>query len=154
MRRTSIADLLVPFAVVGVAIYLLLRADYEALPPLHYAVALPVAVLAIAEFVAARRVHAAVHHDPDAKPMAAIVIARCVALGKATSLVAAAMIGAAGALVAKVIPDASAVTAASNDLRVGLVILGSSALLLVAGLLLERSGLIPRDPGAAQPHQQ
>jgi hypothetical protein len=146
MRRTSARDLITPFAVIAAATYVLLRAYYESVPPLHYTVALPAAALAIGELVAARRVRAAVTHDPDAKAMAAIVIARCVALGKATALVAAAMMGATVGLLLRVIPDAGTVTAAGNDLRVGLVFLGTSLLLLVAGLLLERSGLIPRDP--------
>ena len=82
---------------------------------------MPVAGLAIGELIVARRVRLAVSHDPDAKLMAAIMIARCVALGKASSLVAAAMIGASTALLIKVIPDASTVTAAANDLRAGVV---------------------------------
>lgn len=151
MRRTSITDLLGPFVVVAGLSYLLLRAYYESLPPLHYVIALPAAALAIGELVAARRVHAAVSHDPDAKPMAAIVIARCVALGKSTALVAAAMVGAGAGLLLRVLPDAGTVVAAGNDLRVGLVVVATSVLLLVSGLLLERAGLIPRDPSEPSP---
>ena len=51
--------------------YVLLRLSYDSMPPLQYVVAVPLAALAIAEFVASRRVRAAVRHDPDAKPMAA-----------------------------------------------------------------------------------
>ena len=154
MKRTSIAELLDRRSRSSAAlVYLLLRLYYDSIPPLHYQVGLPLAGLAIGELIAARRVRLAVTHDPDAKPMAAIVIARCVALGKASALVAAAMVGASAALLIRVIPDASTVTAAANDLRVGLVILGASSLLLVVpALLLERSGLIPRDPGATQIH--
>jgi hypothetical protein len=150
MKRISVAQLLAIIVVVAAITYALLRAYYGSLPPLHYQVAAPVAVLAIVELVVARRVHLAVTHDPDAKLMAAIVIARCVALGKASALVAAAMVGAALALLIRVIPNASTVTAAGNDLRVGIVILGVSLLLLVAGVLLERSGLIPRTPDSEQ----
>ncbi|HAL26940.1 MAG TPA: hypothetical protein DCP25_09420, partial [Chloroflexi bacterium] len=87
MRRIGPGDLAVPFFVIGITVYVLLRVSYSALPPLQSFVPVPLAVLAVAEFVAARRVRAAVRHDPDAKPMAAIVIARCVALGKSSSLV-------------------------------------------------------------------
>lgn len=150
MRRTSALDVVGAAAIVGGLIYLLLRRYYGSIPPVHYQVAIAVAGLAIGELIAARRVRLAVTHDPDAKPMAAIVIARCVALGKASALVGAAMVGACAGLLVRVIPDASTVTAAADDLRAGLVILAASALLLGAGLLLERSGLIPRDPGATQ----
>jgi hypothetical protein len=152
MRRTSITDLVVVFVVAGLLTYLLLRLYYGSIPPLRYQVALPIAGLAIGELIAARRVRLAVNHDPDAKLMAAITIARCVALGKASALVAAAMIGASAALLIKVIPDASMVTAAANDVRVGAAILAVSILLLVAGLLLERAGLIPRDPETTPIH--
>jgi hypothetical protein len=147
VRRTSARDLLVSFAVVAALVYLLLQVYYESLPPVHYAVAVPIGGLAIGELVAARRVRAAVSHDPDAKPMAAIVIARCVALGKATALVAAAMVGASASLLLRVVPDSGTVVAASNDLRAGVVIMATSFVLLGSGLLLERSGLIPREPG-------
>jgi hypothetical protein len=150
MRRTSALDVVAAFAIVGGLAYLLLRLYYGSIPPVHYQVAVPVAGLAIGELIVARRVRLAVSHDPDAKPMAAIVIARCVALGKASALVGAAMVGACAALLIRVIPDASTVSAASNDLRVGVAILAASALLLVSGLVLERSGLIPRDPEATQ----
>lgn len=144
MRRTGVGDLAVPFLVIGLTVYVLLRLSYESIPPLQYVVAVPLGALAIAEFVASRRVRAAVRHDPDAKPMSALVIARCVALGKASSLVGAGVVGAAAALVVRVAPDARSVRSASNDLRVGLVLLVVAALLVGAGLLLERAGI---DPG-------
>ncbi len=152
MRRTSLFDLIAIAVVVGAIVYVLLRLYYESIPPVQYQVAVPIAGLAIGEFIIARRVRLAVGHDPDAKMMAAITIARCVALGKASSLVAAAMIGASTALLIKVIPTASNVTASANDLRAGVSILAASVLLLVAGWLLERAGLVPRDPGATQQH--
>ncbi len=97
MRRTSVADLVISFAVVGLLIYLLLRLYYGSIPPLHYQIGLPIGGLAIGELIAARRVRLAVNHVPDAKLMAAITIARCVALGKASALVAEAMMGTSAA---------------------------------------------------------
>ena len=80
--------------------------------------------------------------------MAAISVARCVALGKASSLVAAGICGAAVGVIARVAPDASTVRAAGNDLRVALLLLVAGGLLLVAGLLLERAGI---DPSTKRP---
>ncbi|MCU1655831.1 MAG: hypothetical protein JWO57_487 [Pseudonocardiales bacterium] len=143
MRRTGPADLVVPFFVIGVTVYALLRFSYGSLPPLGYFVPVPLAALAVAELVAARRVRGAVRHEPNARPMAAIVIARCVALGKASSLVASAVAGAAVALLIRVAPDAGTVKSAGNDTRVSALLLAASVLLVIAGLLLERAGIDP-----------
>ena len=145
MRRTGTGDLAVPFFVIGITVYVLLRLSYTSLPPLQAFVPVPLAALGIAEYVAARRVRAAVRHDPNAKPMAAIVIARCVALGKASSLVAAGVAGAAAALLIRVGPDAGTVRSAANDTRVAALVLVAALLLVAAGLFLERAGI---DPGS------
>jgi uncharacterized membrane protein YfcA len=143
MRRTSVGDLAVPFLILGGTMYVLLRLSYDSLPPLSLFVPIPLALLGVAELIAARRVRAAVRHDPNARPMAAIVIARCVALGKASALVGAGVAGAAVALLVRVAPDAGDVRAASNDLRVAIFLLLAALLLVAAGLLLERSGIDP-----------
>ena len=147
LRKTGPLDLALPLFVVGVAAYFLLRVEYDALPPLGSFVPVPLLVLAVAELVAARRVRAAVRHNPDARPMQAITIARCVALGKASSLVGAGVVGAAGALLLHVLPEASTVRAAANDAQVGGFLLGAAVVLVGAGLLLERAGV---DPGGDQ----
>ena len=152
LRRTGWADLAVPLLVVGITVYVLLKFSYDDLPPLRYELPVPIGVLAIAELVAARRVRMAVRHDPNAKPMAAIVIARCVALGKASALVGAGVVGAALGLFARVLPEAGDVDAAAHDSQVGAVVLGVALLLTGAGLLLERAGV---DPGNGRnPHDQ
>lgn len=145
MRRTRWTDLAVPLVIVGITVYVLLRFSYDRLPPLQLIVPLPLGALGVAEFVAARRVRAAVRHEPNAKPMAAIVIARCVALGKASSLVGAGVVGAALGLLGRVLPDVGTLDAAASDARVGALLLGAALLLVAAGLLLERAGV---DPGS------
>jgi hypothetical protein len=144
MRRTSAADLLVPFVLAAALAYALLRISYESLPPFQWFTAVPIAALAVAELVVARRVRAAVRHHPQARPMTALAIARAVALGKATALVAAVVAGAAVALVVKLLPSSGQSNTAGNDLWVGYLLLASTAVLLVAGLVLERAGV---DPG-------
>lgn len=143
MRRTSLVDLLVPLVVFGLTTYVLLRFSYGSLPPLSYYPPIPLVVLAIAEAITARRVRGAVRHDPDARPMAAIVIARCVALGKASALVGAGVAGVALGVIGRVAPEASRVDAASHDLRVGIFLFFASVLLVASGLLLERAGIDP-----------
>lgn len=143
IRRTNGADLLLPFLVIGAAVYGLLRISYGSLPPFQWLIVLPIAVLAIVEVVMARRVRSAVRHDPNAKPMTAFAIARAVALAKASAVVAAAVAGAALALVLRVLPDANRTDAAAHDLRIGLALMVAAGALLAAALLLERSGIDP-----------
>ena len=144
MRRTSISDLVIPFAIIAAVGYLLLWATYSSLPPFQWFIAVPIAALAITEAIVARRVRAAVRHKFGAKPMTALAVARGVALGKASALVGSAVAGAALALVIKVTPDAQRTSAAQHDLWVGSAGFVVSAGLVAAGLALERAGI---DPG-------
>jgi hypothetical protein len=153
MRRTGVVDLLVPFVVIGISAYVLLKFSYDEIPPLGGLVPVPLAALAIVEFVVARRVRAAVRHEPYARPMTAIAIARCVALGKASSVVGAGVAGAAVALLFRVVPDAGTVRAASNDARVAGFTLGAALLLVAAGLLLERAGIDPNRDRRDRPNK-
>ena len=143
MRRTGLVDLAIPLVLIGITVYALLHVSYDSIPPLSYFVPVPIAALAIVEFVAARRVRAAVRHEPYARPMTAIAVARCVALGKASSLVGSAVAGAATALLVRVAPEAGTVTAARHDTSVGALLLAAAVLLVAAGLLLERAGIDP-----------
>ena len=146
MRRTSFVDLVVPFLIIGIAAYVLLKFSYDSIPMLGYFVPVPLAVLAVAELVIARRVRAAVRHDPRARPITAIAIARCVALGKASAVVAAAVAGCGVALLIRVTPEAGTVEAAAHDTRVAGFLAGAAILLGVAGIVLERAGVDPH-PG-------
>lgn len=143
MKTTRALDLLLPFVVVGLLAYLLIDRYYGSMPTLSYFAPVPLALLAVGELVAARRVRAVVRHDPSAKPLPAIVVARLVALGKASSLVGAAAAGASAALLFKVVPDAGSISAASHDTRVGALLAVASCALVVAGLVLERAGVDP-----------
>jgi hypothetical protein len=151
MSRTRVGDLLAALVAVGALGYVLLRFGYSQLPALAPITPAPLAVLAVVELVLARRVRRVVGRDPDAKPMAAIAIARLVALGKASALVGAGMAGAALALVAHVAPDIGQVTVARSDAIVGALLAAAAVLLCVAGIVLERSGIVPTggSPGAA-----
>jgi branched-subunit amino acid ABC-type transport system permease component len=93
--------------------------------------------------VAARRVRAAVRHDPQAKPMAALVIARCVALGKASSTVGAAVAGFATGLLARLIPDVGRIDIAAHEVAVTALLLAAALLVAAGGLVLERAGIDP-----------
>ena len=143
MRRTRWNDLVAVVVVLAVLGWLLVHTAYSSLPPLSYAVPIPIVALAVAEFVASRRVRAAVRHEPHARPMAAIVIARCVALGKASSVVGAGVLGAAIGMLVELLPDAGTIRAAGHDVDVCIVLAAGAILLTAAGLLLERAGVDP-----------
>jgi hypothetical protein len=124
---------------------------YTSLPPFGWYISLPLATLAIAELLIARRVRAAVRHNRDAKPVTALAIARSVALAKASILVGAGMAGAAAGLVVHVLPDIADLTDYRHDLWVGLLVMVASAALTAAAYLLERSAV---DPGQRSPHAE
>ncbi|MDT4919256.1 MAG: hypothetical protein QOI15_158 [Pseudonocardiales bacterium] len=147
MRRTHWTDLIPPLLVAAITTYAFLRFSYHGYLQLKYLVPAPLGALAVAEFVAARRVRNAVRHDPDAKPMAALVIARCVALGKASSVVGAAVVGFSTALLVRLLPDVGTVTVARHDASVAGLLLGAALLLMVGGLVLERAGVDPNSDG-------
>lgn len=143
-QRTRPADLIIPLLVVGVLAYLLLEVGYESLPPFQWFVAVPIGALAVVEFLVANRVRGAIRHRDSVKPIAALSVARAVALGKASALVGSALVGAGGALALYVLPDSGRTSAAGHDLRVAIAVLVVSAVLVGAGVTLERAGL---DPG-------
>lgn len=143
MRRTGWTDLVIPFVALAGVVYLLLYFNYDSLPPLQFGVPVPLAVLAAVEVVLARRVRLAVRHDPDARPMTAITVARLVALGKASALVGAGVGGAAVGLLLWVLPDVGSVDAARHDASVGGLLLLAAILVTGAGVVLERAGIDP-----------
>ena len=152
MRRTGPLDLLIAFLLLGGVTYLALRAYYDSMPPLQALVALPLFALAIVEFEIARRVRLAVRHDPNARPMHAIVDRP---LRRARQGVGAGRRRGRrcrdGALLLRVLPHAQQVRAAGNDSRVGTLALAAALLLLAAGLVLERAGVDPGVIGASAP---
>jgi branched-subunit amino acid ABC-type transport system permease component len=75
--------------------------------------------------------------------MAALVIARCVALGKASSIVAAAVAGFATGLLARLIPDVGRIDIAAHEVTVTALLLAAALLLVAGGLILERAGIDP-----------
>jgi hypothetical protein len=143
MRRTKWTDLVAPVVVLAFTTYAFFRFSYHGYLQLKYLVPAPLGALAVAEFVAARRVRAAVRHDPHAKPMAALVIARCVALGKASSIVGAVVAGFAAGLLARLIPDVGDVEIVAHEVTVTSLLLAAALLLMAGGLVLERAGIDP-----------
>jgi hypothetical protein len=145
MHRTRAADVAAPFIVAAIVSYLFVRSHYGDFPLLQFVLPLPFLILAVVEFALVRRIRGVIRHDPDVKPVPAIFVARCVALGKASAIIGALMAGAAAGMALWVAPHVGSVSAASHDTVVAVLLAASCVTLVVAGLLLESSGIVPGD---------
>jgi hypothetical protein len=142
-RLTTARDLLVPFLGCAVLSYVLFVSAYASIPALRPFTAAPLFALAVGELAAAARVRAAVRHRLDAKPIAAISVARLVALAKASVLVGAGVVGAAVGALVRLLPDLGRLDAARGDSLAAALIGAASGLLVVAAWQLERSAVDP-----------
>lgn len=133
-------------AVVAAALgYLLLRWNYQRLPPMPRLAGLPAAVIGVGEAVFGwglrNRIRGRGTRRVD--PLAA---ARAVAAAKATSLAAAAFGGLWIGVIGYVLPLASDVTAAAGDRTTAVIGLICALLMLAGGLFLERCCRTPDNP--------
>jgi hypothetical protein len=142
MRQTRWSTLLLLAVVTGGAAYLVTRSAYDRLPtPTVYAL-LWLALLAIAEFYLAMLTRARLAGRHGTRPINPLVVARFVALAKASSIVGAIATGAyAGFLlwVARINSDD-----ATRDTRTSAFGVGFAVLLTLAGVFLERVCRVPK----------
>lgn len=142
MHFTRPRDLVVA-GVLGLVLgYLLFQMAYGSLPQLPLLAGVTFAVLAVIEAVLAFRVRSRIRNG---RVVAAIGIARSVALAKASSLAGAFMAGAWLAALAYLFPRRDELVAAVLDTRAAVVGVVSAALLVAAGLWLEHCCRTPRD---------
>ena len=146
MRRTRWGDLAVPFLIIAITVWVLLRSSYDSLPPLQYVLPVPSPPWPWSSSWLARRVRAAVRHDPDGagrwppspSPAASRWARRPRWSGRAWP-------GPRSGLLVRLLPDVGTVRAAASDARVAGLLLVAAALLVGAGLLLERAGVDPNN---------
>jgi hypothetical protein len=142
MHFTRPRDLVVAGLLGLVLGYLLFVVAYGSLPQLPTLAGITFAVLAVVEAGLAFSIRSRIKNG---RVVAAIGIARSVALAKASSLAGAFMGGAWLAALAYVFPRRDEFVAAVLDTRAGLVGVASSAALVAAGLWLEHCCRTPRD---------
>lgn len=143
MRPTRWYVLVVIAAVAGGVAYLITRADYESLPsPKAYAL-LWIVVLAVAEAYTAALTRARLARRSGTRPIDPLVVARLVALAKASSVVGSVAAGAYAGFLGWV-AQIDSPTANSDTVTAGVGI-GVSLVLVAAALMLEWVGRVPKD---------
>lgn len=146
MKFTKARDLAIAGVMIAILVNLLLRLDYDALPPLPILAGATFAVIAVIETWFAFSLRARINRKPGAKPIQALTAVRAVALAKASSLIGAVMAGAWLGVLVYVLPLTDTISVATGDTRASIVGLVSSAGLIAAGLWLEHCCRTPEDP--------
>ena len=150
MHFTRPRDLVVAGLLGLVLSYLLFQTAYGSLPQLPTLAGVTLAVLAVAEVVLAFSIRSRIK---GGRVIAAIGIARSVALAKASSLAGAFMTGAWLAALAYLFPRRDELVAAVLDTRAAVVGAVSAAVLVAAGLWLEHCCRTPREPDRETDHR-
>jgi hypothetical protein len=145
VNLTRPGTLAVIFAGCALLAWLAVRATFQNLPLLPVTAIPALAALAIAETVVARNIRGRLTRRRRGKPVAAIAIARLVALAKASSAAAAALGGLAAGYLAYVLGLLDKPIPA-RDARIAGATLAAAVALLAAAIYLERSCRDPNPP--------
>ncbi|CUU57720.1 Protein of unknown function (DUF3180) [Parafrankia irregularis] len=132
-------DLLSVAVVVGAAVYLLLWWRYQSLPQIPPTTSLSVLLVGLIELQTASLTKRRLAGRPGTRPILPLTVARLAALAKATSVVAAALIGGWTALLAYTAPRTGDFGTAGGDALAAGLGLAATAVLLAGGLVLERA---------------
>jgi hypothetical protein len=136
---------------VTLLVWLALRQWYGELPRLGWFVPLSLALLALAEVIAAGQLRARIRQRPGAPPVQPLVAARSLALAKASAAVGAVMTGVWAGLLVYVVPRLDFLAAAGGDVRTGVVGVAAALLLVGAALWLEYCCRTPTPPDSDTP---
>jgi hypothetical protein len=165
VRPVSRRDLAVLAVGLAVASWLVVRAGYGQLPPLHWWLAVPLGVLAVAEALGARTLRARLAAERLARrpgdrrppvrgpapgpvrPVEPLLVARLVVLARASAYVGAVFAGIWAGVLLHVVPLLGEVAAASGDTVAAVLGLLCSAGLLAAALWLESVCRVPPTEG-------
>ncbi len=150
MKPTRISILLFTGIVVGVVAWAAVGAWYESLPPLPVYSPATLFMLAVAEGYFAYVVRGRVQRRTPGRPVAAMWVARAVALAKASALVGALAFGGYGGYLVYVTGDLTP-PAHVHDAKVAGAGVGTALLLVIAALALERACRVPGPPEDDEP---
>lgn len=151
LEPTRLRDLAGQAAGVALVVWLALRQWYGDLPRLSWFLPLSLALLALAEVLAAGQLRARIRRRPGALPVQPLVAARSLALAKASALVGAVMTGVWAGLLLYVLPRLDFLAAAGEDVRTGAVGVAAALSLVAAALWLEYSCRTPTPPDSDNP---
>ncbi len=166
MRPVSRRDLVVVALGLAVAAWLVVRSAYGDLPPLRWWLPVPLALLAVAEALAARTLGARLDAVREARrgardrrpgaaaasvpsrpglvrPVEPMLVARAAVLAQASAYVGAVFVGVWAGVLLYVVPSLDRLDAAGNDALTGVVGVVASAALTAAALWLEHVCRVP-----------
>jgi hypothetical protein len=143
---TRIRDLIAYAAAVTLVTWLALRQWYGDLPRLRWFVPLSLALLAIAEVLAANQLRDRIRRRPGALPVQPLVAARMLALAKASAVVGAFATGIWAGLLVYAVPRLGQLAAARDDTVTAAVGVAAAVALTAAALWLEYSCRTPTPP--------
>jgi hypothetical protein len=165
VRRRDLVVLAVGF---GVASWLLVRSLYGALPPLHWWLPAPLAVLAVAEAVAARTLRARLTAlrearsaqgpvvAPSTRPVRHVepmLVARLAVLAQASAYVGAVFTGVWAGVLVLVGPAVGRLQTAGGDTVTSVIGIACSLALVAAALWLESVCRVPPDLSSSGGHR-
>jgi hypothetical protein len=146
LRPTRIRDLAATAIVAGLLAYLLVRDYYGSLPAMPWTPSVALAGLAVLEGGMARATRSRIARRPGTKPVEPLVVARLVALAKATAVVGAVLIGAWAGVFAYTALARDRLAAAGRDAQVSAIGLLVALVLVAAALWLEQACRTPDPP--------
>jgi predicted outer membrane lipoprotein len=160
VRRRELAALAVG---VAFAAWLVVRAAYGSLPPLHWWLPVPLGVLAVAEALGARTLRARLSAQRDgrrgpgrtpstaARPVEPMLVARLAVLAQATAWVGAVFAGLWTGVLLHTAPALGRLSAAAGDSGTAVLGVVLSLALAVAALWLEHVCRVPPDEDDERP---
>ena len=145
MRPTSLRLLAGLALLVGAVVYAVVVGSYGDLPLVPLVAPATIAFLGLAELLTATSVRARLQRRPGTTRIDPLIVARLVALAKASSVGGALVLGAYGGILAYTLQELGNPSKAHDAAASGLGV-GASLLLLLAALLLERVCRVPGPP--------
>lgn len=145
-RPTHLGDLAAVALIGGVASWGAMSEWYGQIPRLHWFVPLSLAVLAVTEAISGFQLRARIRRRGGRMPVPPLVVARQLALAKASALVGAGMVGVWAGLLVYLVPRLDYLSAAHGDAVTAGLGVGCAALLTAAALWLEFSCRTPKPP--------
>ncbi len=146
LRPTRITTLVLVTLVVAFLAWWLTDVYYGDLPPLTWFPSLTVAAIALLECAAAVNTKARLDRKPGTEPVQPLVVARFVALAKASALLGAVYVGGHAGFAVWVYGHSALIDQAKRDTPVAIIGVCAGVLLAVAALWLEHACRVPKPP--------
>jgi hypothetical protein len=145
VNATRPTILLAVLAGVAAIVWAVLRLTYASMPPLPWTAVPTLLLLALGEIVTAINTRARIQRKPNTTPVEPLVVARFVALAKASAYAATALAGVFGGFVIYLASSLDKPTP-RRDFTVSIWSIVAALVLVGAALFLEYSCRVPKGP--------